>query len=413
MLITGPSKTGKTTLYTKVLSGRGVKPITVRCDNKLTATEFWKRALERLDFGRVKETKAARELAVNGNVKIAGGLGWGWLAKLTSETSGSIGTSINEDQIRERILADPSPDNVVPVLKHLPFMLVVEDFHYMASDVQETVFQQWKNFIDNQISVIVVGTTHHAIYIARSNKDLLGRICQIDISRWTKADLKGIIVKGFQYCRLRENYESSDMIAAESAGLPIITQQACRQLFLDRRKYVIAQGDESLQFTREDTRLALYNVAKTWYTQHEEYYVQLKVGPRKRARKYNTYELVLSCFTLDPLKFSLSRHELDERLAQIARLSDAPQDVLPAGSVTSTLNALETFQRRKGIELLEWRQREKTLYILEPSFLFYLRWRTPPGREQETTPIDELFKRISDSQRHFAEAALRIRDIWS
>jgi hypothetical protein len=104
----------------------------------------------------------------------------------------------------------------------------------------------------------------------------------------------------------------------------------------------------------------------------EQYYNILIKGPREKARKYRTYELVLACFTLDPISFRLSRTQIDQRLQLLKiGLSEIP----PAPSINSTLGALRKFQERRGFELLEWRPNEEVLYMLEPVFLFYVRWR--------------------------------------
>ena len=108
------------------------------------------------------------------------------------------------------------------------------------------------------------------------------------------------------------------------------------------------------------------------YSQLRNDYLQLTTGPRKRARRYNTYELALACFKLEPLQFSLMRHQIEERLRQ---LPVPPDQIPPPASIDSMLKALTEFQKNRGIELLEWRPGERTLYILEPAFLFYLRWR--------------------------------------
>jgi hypothetical protein len=98
----------------------------------------------------------------------------------------------------------------------------------------------------------------------------------------------------------------------------------------------------------------------------------LVAGARKKARKYNTYELVLTSFAVAPLKFSLTRYDIEERIGNSGVAADQKP---PSASVGSMLKALGELQRRRGIELLEWRPLEQTLYILEPSFLFYIRWR--------------------------------------
>jgi len=69
-------------------------------------------------------------------------------------------------------------------------------------------------------------------------------------------------------------------------------------------------------------------------------------------------------------------------------------DKPPAGSITSTLSALKSFQSRNKMELLEWIPKEKMLYMIEPAFLFYVRWREERAAEEGRS----AFKFISVSR---------------
>jgi AAA domain len=375
-LLTGPSKTGKTTLYNKVLSDKHLQPLIIRCDASVTASEFWRRSLEKIDFGRLSSSQMSKSEKVSGSGKIGGKIGWAWLAGILGEVSVGIESSMSEVEIREKILSQPSPDHLIPILKNLPVVLVVEDFHYLDTEVKKNIFQQWKVFTDNEVSVIVVGTTHHAVDLAYANKDLVGRISHIDLSTWDISDLEKISRQGFNFLGMTVGQSVTIEIARESVGLPIITQDVCYQLLSDKGITQVEQGKTSVQLNPESVYKALYNVAKTNYGQLEAMYERLIAGPRKQARKYNTYEFVLSTFGQDPLMFSLKRHQIDERLKNMP-IPDGERP--PIASVDSMLNALTKFQRDNEIELLEWNKNEQRLHILEPSFLFYLRWREERG----------------------------------
>ena len=85
--------------------------------------------------------------------------------------------------------------------------------------------------------------------------------------------------------------------------------------------------------------------------------------------------------------------EIDERLSELnLDISEVP----PAASLNSTFGALKQFQQRRKFELLEWRAEEDKLYILEPSFLFYVRWRAP--RDMGPIQLDLFEELISRPQ---------------
>ncbi|WP_161887702.1 P-loop NTPase family protein [Pontibacter russatus] len=371
-LITGPSKTGKSTLYQKVLADLNKLPLIVRCDDQMTTDDVWRKALEDVNFDRITASTAAEDVQVTGAAKMGGTMGWGWLANLIGEVSLGIADKVSESTAREKIISRPSPKHLIPVLKNLPYVLVIEDFHYLKEEVKKSLFQQWKAFVDEEVSVIVLGTTHHAVDLAYSNKDLVGRIAHIEVGTWLTSDIEQIITSGFSYLNIPIKKALVEFIATECVGLPIITQSCCLRLFFDKRISEIdtLEGGTRPAFEEEDIAKALYNVAHTDFSVFRDIYDVIIRGFRKGG-KYQTYELLLLAFTLDPITFKLQRHELDERLAQLSIKFATP----PATSINSTLGVLSKLQHKYAFELLEWSQKLRTLYILEPSFLFYLRWK--------------------------------------
>ena len=98
--------------------------------------------------------------------------------------------------------------------------------------------------------MIVVGTTHHASDLAYANSDLLGRIVQVDLKRWSESDLKKIASRGFKFLGINPPAAVVQEIAKESVGLPIIMQQACAQLFINKGVRTFAHNDRAPPITK-------------------------------------------------------------------------------------------------------------------------------------------------------------------
>lgn len=386
-LLTGPSKTGKSTLYSHVLAEKELAPLTIRCDQDLTAQEFWRRALEQVNFERIATLNESHQEKISGGAKIGGKIGWSWLAGLLGEVNIGIEGQVSDARIREKILSQPSPSHLIPILKNLPLILVVEDFHYLSETVKKSIFQQWKAFVDNEVSVIVVGTTHHAADLAHANSDLVGRIAQIDLNTWGTSDLEAIASQGFLTLGVRAPNVVITLIAEESAGLPIVTQEASAQVLIDKGWDNIDPGKQDITISRAEVIDALHKIASSHYKHFDVWYDRIRVGPREKVRKYNTYELVLVTFCEDPLTFSLRRNEIDARLTKL-NLPNGERP--PAASINSMLSALAKFQQKNSIELLEWSEKDQRLYILEPAFLFYLRWKQKRDVRPTTKDILQL-----------------------
>jgi hypothetical protein len=395
-LVTGPSKTGKTTLYKEVLKDRGEFPLVVQCDRSQTAANIWRQALELVDFERVESRNHKSDASVTGEIEASGKIGWAWLAEMAGRLRFSGTHGVSDGDIRARVLADPGPDLLIPVLRETTYVLVIEDFHYLPDEQKEILFQQWKRFTDNEISVLVLGTTHRAVDIANSNRDLVGRICQIDVGHWEPSDLAEICRKGLKYLQGTMPAGLINLISSEAVGLPIIVQQVCQSIYTARDLNTVRDARKAkLKIKADDIERALHEVARQKYTQFENYYNTLISGPREKARKYRTYELILACFTLDPIKFQLKRLEIDQRLSQLVV---DPTEMPPAASLNSTFGALKTFQEKRGFEILEWRLGDNILYILEPTFLFYVRWRTP--RTSKSVQLDFFEKLVISTSFH-------------
>jgi len=394
-LVTGPSKTGKTSLYRKVLPQIQRDELIIRCSGDLSAADFWACALESLNFARLAEKSREWKLGLDAEIGLEGESGSKWLTRILGKVGFKISGEGTFASRKEYVQAGISAKHLIPVLKELPVQLVVEDFHYLSQKVKREVFQQWKGFTDEGVSVIVVSTTHHAIDIAKSNADLTGRTRFIDVGQWSEEDLAEIPKKGFAYYSLKNSGIAQALIARESVGLPIVAQQICQEIMVSR-DMTPGSSDKHRAVTPDETRSAQKKVAEELYANHKNDYERLSTGPRKASRKHPTYERILASFALEPLKFSLKYHELMERITKLTPPTTQP---IPSASIGSSLNALATFQNRSKLSLLEWHPVDQELYILEPTFLFYLRQKL--GLENNTSNVQvrltEFIERLFSS----------------
>jgi hypothetical protein len=94
---------------------------------------------------------------------------------------------------------------------------------------------------------------------------------------------------------------------------------------------------------------------------------------------------MLGAFSLDPVIYKMKRHELCDR---VARLPFPASELPPEQSIRQSLKLIDQLQEKAGVELLEWVERDDALYIVEPTFLFYLRWRK--GRTETPDVLSAL-----------------------
>lgn len=212
---------------------------------------------------------------------------------------------------------------------------------------------------------------------------MIGRFTHIEVSNWPEDDLMAIAQKGFERLAISIPREIIKLIARESIGLPIITQSACLHLIQKKmmneeqesKKEVLQTADNAMialhQVTRKDAIISLNDLAVQRYAGFSPVYEKLRQLSSNKRRKYKTYELILFCFFLDPLKFVLSKEEIHERLNSLP-INNI--HIPSKGAVTKLINIIDEYQEKLPIKLLEWCDNDGKLYMIEPSLLFFLKW---------------------------------------
>lgn len=383
-LLTGPSKTGKTTLYKKVLNNLKRKELLVRCNDQMSTEQFWKAALEKIDFNRITAKKNSKKATT----KIGTNLGWKWLL---TELNLAISGELSEEKSREYVLAEPSPDHLIPILESSDYQLVIEDFHYLIPSVQKSISQQWKVFIDNEISVMVIGTSQRFSDLSLVNHDLIGRVNHIELRRWKNRDLKEIVERGLEYLKVEFPKDIINLIVNEAGGLPIMVQQICFQIFAKRGMYQRVDSDEFNRnlLGKPEVYEAMFSLANEKYSFYRDNYEILSKGIR--SGNYNTYEKIILAFTIDPIKFELSQKEINKRIKffYIDQEDQIPSEL----KIVETLENINVIQSENKIHVLDWVGRLRKLFVLQPTFIFYIRWH---DFELPNDKLKNIFKGISD-----------------
>ena len=317
--LTGPSKTGKTTLYTKVCADKRITPVKIRCHKDLTIVELWKKVYEQLSISLIvsEETGRNTDLGIGGQFEVGAKIPL--LGGISVE--GSVDTTIGNSRAvqRSKIYSEPSPEGIINELSNLKKILVIEDFHYLSSSTQQILFQQLKVFVDEEVTVILVGVGHHLVDVIYSNNELIGRIKHIKFSPWDLDDLSNIVIQGFDKLRVLIDDELIKMVAKESVGLPIITQSVCLEMLLNFDIRDVNEDNKYFRPTKNNIFKFLNVVATSKYSAFSDIYDRIVRGPRENSRKYNTYEIILLLFASEELLFSLTRENITIKSAIVKR----------------------------------------------------------------------------------------------
>ena len=342
--LVGPSKMGKTILCEKVIGFE--KIVEVSGADFGLETDFWK----------VVAAKAG--LAYEGEFSSE---------KMIADT---------KDKYSKKETYSLTKDKIIEYYKKENLVLVIDDFHYAPEGKRMQIAQQLKDAIRRGFKSIVVSLPHRADEAIRRNADLSGRLSMINMEAWEVNDLKEIAKVGFEKLGIQIEDSVATQIAVESLSSPQLMQYIC----LNICTILEMSGGEDRCVKPEILKMAYrYTTANFEYS---DVVSLMKKGPNMRGKsrnrfrtdngkEYDLYELIVKSIAENPPIMKLDFEDVKERIYCL--IADDCKKPTPQAIKESLAKMQELLDGREDIfKVLDWK--EGVLYILDPLFLFYLRW---------------------------------------
>lgn len=238
------------------------------------------------------------------------------------------------------------------------------------------IAQQLKDAIRRGFKAIVVSLPHRADEAIRQNADLSGRLSLINMEPWEVDDLKEIAKLGFGKLNISIEDSIAAQIAVESLSSPQLMQYIC----LNICTILEMSGEESRQIRQEILETAYHYTTANF--EYGDVVSLMQKGPNTRGKSRNTfrtvsgqehdiYELIVKSIAENPPIMKLAFEDVKERIYRL--LADDSKKPSPQMLRESLAKLKELLHGREDIfKVLDWK--EGSLYILDPLFLFYLRW---------------------------------------
>lgn len=379
-VVSGPSKCGKTVLCERVIGKDKMLLVTGAGVTSIDA--FWGKlrqelAVERSSSRAVGTTSGG---AITGTATASGSI------PLLAKASGSVSTnaSTTRQKTLNKIFDDKSSKTLFKLLRDEDLTLVVDDFHYADATVQKILAQEFKEAAREGTRIVLVSVPHRADQAIRANTDLRGRLRLLNIPYWTEQELIEIPRKGFQQLGITLDQDTLSFLVKESLSSPQLMQTLCLDLCYNNRYTTeqIPPIHKSLN-AQELTDLLRKSSSST---DCSTAYAILKTGPKTRGSQRNIYTfsgdqtgdiyaIVLAAIASGEAALTFS---YDDLKARIESLIDAGGPEPRGSDITSTLIQMDMSIRTRSEEdrVIEYDKEKETLNILDPYFLYYLRWAT-------------------------------------
>lgn len=237
--VSGPTKTGKTVLIRHVVPN----PLMVEGGHVRSFDEFVGAVLDHFGVPTRYEHSAEDERS-EGRDRV-GHLGSSNLMSVeqkNSETSRDR-TGVKEMSsrssgvaAREALLGGSTP-------------LVIDDFHYIAPNVQLEVVRFLKGLIFEGLPVIFISVPHRAYDVVRVEREMTGRMQVLNVGFWNDDELLTIPRQGFSALNV---FDSDNVISrrlvSETFSSPHLMQQFCLRICEEND---IAQAADQLKILRQ------------------------------------------------------------------------------------------------------------------------------------------------------------------
>ncbi|HVS14231.1 MAG TPA: hypothetical protein VMV46_09920 [Thermoanaerobaculia bacterium] len=372
--ISGPSKSGKTVFVEQCL-GRG-NLIQVTGAGIDSPAALWMRVFEII--GTPVGGSDTSGQSAGGNYGASGGIeGNAILAR------GSANVSLGRQQSSSTSATSVRPFDALQVLirelAQTEFVVFIDDFHYISSEVQESLAQQIKEALRSGVKFITASVPYHSDDVLRSNPDLRGRVTSIDFDYWASDTLRQIATKGFAELNIVADSQVVESLTKEAAGSPQLMQSLCLNGCFELGVRERAESETAFTSGRDLLQTICRRAALS--ADYGSIVEKMKEGPKTRGSEriiYETtagwqgdvYRLLVKALSLDPPLLTFRYQELIGRIAGLCRGSS------PSGSsVTSACQ--HTAEIVNGIQpdaIVEWDGANDVFDIRDPYLLFYLRW---------------------------------------
>ena len=373
--ITGSSKSGKSVLCQRVI---GERTLPISGSHIKSTDDFWEKTAEKLDMPIETEFTITQGHEKQGVFEGGGKLKIPFMADASAKSNLSQKQTIS-DSIKEK--QPRSYNQILEDVKERNLVLVIDDFHYIAADVQMYIARVLKDAIFSGLKAVIVSLPHRSDDAIRRNPDLIGRIRAIDIEPWGEEELQEIAHKGFQLLEVTIPEPFINLLVKESIASPQLMQMNCLNLTFPLELEEITRNSIS------DARSLIGAFRETTRDLHHnrEVFQKIQAGPNPRGKQRNQYELadgkivdvygaILCAIADDPPEVSLTLQEVRHRINSM--LSPGTLLLRPV-SISNALDQIDAILKRSdaNYKVMEWK--DQKLYILDPYFLFYLRWSEP------------------------------------
>jgi hypothetical protein len=373
MTVTGATKSGKTVLVRKVI-GRD-ETVWIDGGSVQNLEEFWDLMFDQLEVADQEERSATNissieigaELSAEANAIVVKGTG-----KIAPKKGSQRSDSITRKRSMSR------RGQCLAMLRRLLRPIVIDDFHYLARDLQGDVTRVLKPLVFEGVPVIYLAIPHRRFDAVKVEREMNGRVENVQVPTWEVAELKEIAQLGFPLLNIQPEINTSIKLAVEAQGSPHLMQEFCKKICFKSGVTETSVSPRHINPTFEYEKI-FKEVAEDL---GKNIFDRLARGPRtrtdrkqrklKNGKEADIYRVVL--IGLGELKPGVETIEYEPLRSSIRGILN---DNLPqANEVSRVLEQMAKISAtdESSVPVIDYEKQDRKLHITDPFFAFFLRW---------------------------------------
>lgn len=397
IVVYGSSKQGKTSLRVKHLDTD--KCVVFRCGPRTEISAIYMSILRQekvkinIHETRTFSGKAAAKAQFTYSAKLPL-----FSSSMGGEASGELGAAL--ERYSEHVAFDlGEAQSVGELLQEMNFrkFIVLENFHYLARDVQRDLARDLKTFHEIGVRFIILGIWREANMLMIHNPDLQDRVTEIPVEPWHADDFDKVIDVGCRYLNIsivrdvlaRFKYEAFGNVGMLQEFLRLYceihgvteTQEGHLELVSN------AQATEVFERKLADQKTQFINCLGTIAGKSRTDHKDPLLLPYYLVR-------ILCTLKLDEIRDGIHKQRLLECIREMHHREH--KDAIRGNDITHLLNSLQQLQVDLGTPFLYYDANMRRLRLVDTRHFFVL---NRANREELLGeipfPVDEIARRAS------------------
>lgn len=377
IIVYGSSKQGKTSLLLKNL--RNDQYVKVECSPQTQPIDIYKSILRQVGI-KFLESETSHTALEHG-AKAGGGfkIKVPMIGEAGISTEAAAKATDTKTQVTRYVEYNLAlAQDVAEILKgnKIRKYLVLENFHYLPTEVQESLAFDLRAFQDQGVIFIILGIWREANRLVQFNGDLLDRITEAPVEPWDITDFKRVIQKGALLLNVDFSQVENDLINAAFDSIGVV-QEICKHACFAAG--VHSTSSHTVEIQKEHLTEAIRKKADEYGVRHIRNFESFSDVVRKTSNQSGKpslafpYYFIRLLLTTDfqTIEQGLSRGTL---LDEIRKIHHRPEDVRST-DLGAFLHNLTQHQINKKIQppFVDYDRGGKIMKIIDSSLYFFLK----------------------------------------